>query len=328
MQIVTIRHRTIYRYGTAVELGDHELMVRPRATPDVRIIESNIRMSPLGSLRSGLDRFGNALEVASFSTPTKELVITSMFRVAHTYRTATELANEISLNHEDGLSSVDSVQIAEARRMCSDDPVGNLRRWAENTAAQRPGEDRFEMLRYMNERINDEFKYSHRDAKGTQSPTLTIESGSGTCRDFAYLMVEAARCLDIPARFVSGYLYDDALSEGAADILIGGRSTHAWAQVYLAGAGWVDFDPTNDLVGSRCLIPSAFVMQPTQALPVEGTYFGTVNDFIGMDVDVAFKSHPVANNLVYGPAMGEDAHNEFQEPELERDVQSYAGMAR
>jgi transglutaminase-like putative cysteine protease len=140
--------------------------------------------------------------------------------------------------------------------------------------------------------IKQKFCYAVREEAGVQPPRVTLELGSGSCRDFAVLMIEAARSLGLAARFVSGYLYDERLVDaqragGAnAELLVGGGSTHAWVQIYLPGAGWVEFDPTNALVGGENLIRVAVARDAWQAAPLVGTFAGTVEDFESMTVDV------------------------------------------
>ncbi len=137
----------------------------------------------------------------------------------------------------------------------------------------------------MMEAIKAEFDYNPRDEMGTQDPLVTLESGAGTCRDFALFHMEAARSLGLAARFVSGYLYDDArIGEGEGTV--GGGATHAWAQIYLPGAGWVEFDPTNALVGGRNLIRVAVARDPKQAIPLGGTFTGAPADYLGMTIQV------------------------------------------
>jgi transglutaminase-like putative cysteine protease len=117
----------------------------------------------------------------------------------------------------------------------------------------------------------------------------TLESRSGSCRDFALLMMETVRSLGLAARFVSGYLYDPAL-DGEEAQTIGAGATHAWVQVFLPGAGWVEYDPTNGSVGGHNLIRVAVARDPSQAMPLQGTYIGAPEDFLGMDVEVVVRS--------------------------------------
>ena len=135
--------------------------------------------------------------------------------------------------------------------------------------------------------IKEGFTYTRRSEHGTQDPVVTVRSGRGSCRDFALLMMEAVRSLGLAARFVSGYLYvpsRDGRREGAD--YVGGGSTHAWCQVYLPGAGWVEFDPTNGIIGNRDLIRVAVARDPSQAVPLSGTYAGSPDDELGMKVQV------------------------------------------
>jgi transglutaminase-like putative cysteine protease len=137
------------------------------------------------------------------------------------------------------------------------------------------------MLEAMTRAIRDEFAYEARDAVGTNSPVATLESGRGACRDFTLLMMEAARALGLAARFVTGYLYE-AGGEGT----VGGGATHAWVAVYVPGAGWVEFDPTNGLVAGENLIRVGATRTPEQAVPVGGGYVGKAEDFDSLAVDV------------------------------------------
>jgi transglutaminase-like putative cysteine protease len=145
------------------------------------------------------------------------------------------------------------------------------------------------MLVSMNEHIRNRFTYRGREEEGTQTPLATLKAGSGTCRDFALLMMEAARRLGVATRFVSGYLYDAALDSTAATGASGTQgagSTHAWLQAYLPGAGWVPFDPTNNLTGGSQLIRVGVARDPAQAAPVSGSWFGAADAYLGMQASV------------------------------------------
>jgi transglutaminase-like putative cysteine protease len=130
-------------------------------------------------------------------------------------------------------------------------------------------------------------QYQSRDDEGTQSPTETLDRGWGSCRDFAVLFVEAARSLGFGARIVSGYLYNpNQLNLGSTDA----GTTHAWAEVYIPGAGWISFDPTNRSVGGLNLIPVAVARDIRQAMPVTGSFVGITNALQGMSVEVSVTS--------------------------------------
>jgi transglutaminase-like putative cysteine protease len=138
------------------------------------------------------------------------------------------------------------------------------------------------MLRAMTRGIRDEIAYARRPEKGVQTPDETLHSRRGSCRDLAVLMMEGARSLGVASRFVSGYIYTPGRSG-----LVGGGATHAWMQAYLPGAGWIDFDPTNSIIGNRNLIRVAVAWAPEYVLPLWGTYIGPPGAFVSMDVDVS-----------------------------------------
>jgi transglutaminase-like putative cysteine protease len=137
----------------------------------------------------------------------------------------------------------------------------------------------------MTTAIKQQFKYAAREAEGVQTPLETLSLGTGSCRDFAVFMMEAARGLGLAARFVSGYLYDESLV-GAAGGMVGGGATHAWVQVFLPGAGWIEYDPTNALIGGRNLIRVAVTRDASQAVPLAGTFTGKTDDFVSINVEV------------------------------------------
>ncbi len=140
------------------------------------------------------------------------------------------------------------------------------------------------LLDSMTRGIKEEFVYIRRAERGVQSPAETLERRSGSCRDFAVLMIEAVRSLGLAARFVSGYIVP---ADGRPRVpVVGEGSTHGWVQAYLPGAGWIDFDPTNNIVGNRNLIRVAVAWDQHNALPLWGTFIGPAKAFLGMDVSV------------------------------------------
>ena len=170
----------------------------------------------------------------------------------------------------------------------SDDPDGHVGRWTRRFLRRDRSSGTREFLIDLTYGIERTFRHVRREEKGIQTPLQTLELESGSCRDLAMLMIEAVRSLGMAARFVSGYLHipdDDDESDG------GGGNTHAWAQVYLPGPGWVDFDPSNGIVGNRGLVRVAVVRDPRQAIPLHGTWTGFPSDYLGMKVEVAVTSN-------------------------------------
>jgi transglutaminase-like putative cysteine protease len=141
-----------------------------------------------------------------------------------------------------------------------------------------------DLLKTMNAALKPQIVYGERHAPGTQAPAETLETKTGACRDFAMALIEAARYLGFGARFVSGYLYDPDLDKGDATQAV--AATHTWAEIYLPGAGWIEYDPTDVLIGHETLIRVAVTRDPSQAIPISGSYAGSKEDFLGMDVAV------------------------------------------
>ena len=135
-------------------------------------------------------------------------------------------------------------------------------------------------------RSGSDFTYVARARKGhADAARRRLKLGSGTCRDFAVLMIEAVRALGFAARFVSGYLYGPERDRDSH--VGGGGSPMPGCRSICRGAGWVEFDPTNGIVGNRDLIRVAVARDPRQAVPLSGTWTGFPSDNLGMTVEVA-----------------------------------------
>ncbi|WP_227419450.1 transglutaminase-like domain-containing protein [Roseitranquillus sediminis] len=160
-----------------------------------------------------------------------------------------------------------------------------------------------EILDELGAAIHRGFTYGRREVRGVQSPAQTIALGTGTCRDFALLFIEAARLLGFAARFVTGYLYDPAANAEEDSGFSGGGSTHAWADVFVPGAGWVEFDPTNRIIAGHNLLRVATTRTPAKALPLSGTFCGTGAVFLGMEVSVAVERLDRSASPVSRPAV-------------------------
>jgi transglutaminase-like putative cysteine protease len=287
MTVLHVTHKTTYVYKKPVEFGEHRLMSRPRDSHDLRLLDTTLVIDPAPSaIRWIHDVFGNSIAIASFSGAAERLTFESGFRAEHfpTAEKALEVedyASKFPFNY----SAEDAMDLAHTRDLHYPDPEHKVDAWAKGILEKTEGGETLAVLVAITKEIKQQFKYTAREAPGVQSPLETLELGSGSCRDFAIFMMEAARSLGLAAQFVSGYLYDEKLI-GAASGLVGGGATHAWAQVFLPGAGWVELDPTNALVGGRNLIRVAVARDASQAAPLSGSYNGDPSDFVSMSVEV------------------------------------------
>jgi transglutaminase-like putative cysteine protease len=289
MTILSVSHKTVYRYSKPVRFGDHRMMLRPRDSHDLRLIDTALSIVPTATVRWLHDVFGNSIAIASFGdAESDELVFHSSFRAEHFPLPEPTHALELEAyarTYPFSYSVEDVPDLARAIERHYPDPEHVLDAWARRVVAEANTSDTAGILVAMTRAINREFEYLRREQMGTQTPAETLRRGSGTCRDFALFMMEAARCLGLAARFVTGYLYDASQAD-PANPLVGGGATHAWVQIYLPGAGWTEFDPTNALAGGRNLVRVGVTRDPAQAVPLSGTYVGAAADFLDMRIDV------------------------------------------
>ncbi len=282
MSCLTVSHSTVYRYREPVRLGEHRMMFRPRASHDLRLIDTRLVITPYPAhLRWLHDSFDNSVAVATFEGSTSELRFESTVTLEHFDSTLLEYPlEEQARTYPFSYSDEDFPNLVRALTPhYLNSEVGT---WALQFLDPSESTATMAMLRAMTRGIRDEFTYVRRTEKGVQTPDETLRSRRGSCRDLAVLMMEAARSLGIASRFVSGYIYTPE-----CDGLAGGGATHAWIQAYLPGGGWIDFDPTNSIIGNRNLIRVAVAWAPEHVLPLWGTYFGPPGAFIEMDVNVS-----------------------------------------
>lgn len=290
MSHLTVRHTTVYRYAEPVRLGEHRMMFRPRASHDLRLIGTSLAIAPRPiQLRWLHDPFDNSVAVATFDGATDELRFESRVTLEHFEYSPPEYpVEEYARTYPFRYSDEDFPNLE--RGLAPHFPSDGVSDWALQFLDLSEHTDTLKLLRAMTHGIREQFVYIRRREKGVQTPQQTLERRQGSCRDFAVLMMEGARSLGIAARFVSGYVFgpepgpDSSLPDGSG--VTGGGATHAWMQAYLPGAGWIDFDPTNSIIGNRNLIRVAVAWSPEHVLPLWGTYVGRPGAFLGMDVSV------------------------------------------
>ncbi len=280
MPVISIRHLTTYRYRKPVAFGEHRMMFRPLQAFDQRLIASSVTVSPEPELlRHMQDVSGACVGVARFDARADRLVFDSRVRLEHTVFTPFDLEQQAlppGLYHAE-----EHPELATSLHRPHQDG-GEVEQWARRFLPINGATPISAVLTAMTHAIRAEFAYALRLRGAPQSPAETLALRTGSCRDFAVLMMDAARSLGIAARFVSGYVYSASQKAGRT----GGGHTHAWVRAYVPGCGWVDFDPTNGIVGNLDLIRVAVVADPRLALPLWGSYDGEAEDYAGMDVEV------------------------------------------
>jgi transglutaminase-like putative cysteine protease len=282
MHLLTVRHVTTYRYSEPVRFGEHRMMFRPRESHDLRLVSTKLEILPRPSeIRWLHDVFDNSVAIATFDEAAPELRFDSTVTLEHIETALPDYSLEIGARTFPFLYSSDERPdlISALTRQYPGDDLGP---WTARFRSS-GSTSTMTLLHSMTRGIKEEFAYQRRSEKGVQSPGETLRRQSGSCRDFAVLMMEAVRSLGLAARFVSGYIFVPDMSPAAAT---GRGTTHGWMQAYLPGAGWVDFDPTNSIVGNRNLIRVAVAWDQRNALPLWGTFIGPAASFLGMDVDV------------------------------------------
>jgi transglutaminase-like putative cysteine protease len=289
MPLLTIHHKTEYRYAHPVAFGEHRIMLRPRDGHDLRMLSNSLEIAPPPmSLRWIHDVFGNSVAIATFDERAETLTFTSTSTVEHSPAeefalTADDAAYFYPFRYDDEEFS-DLVQYITPQY---GDPGGELTAWGLDFLDGEGPTPTYNILSGMTHGIRAQFTYRKRHEHGTQHPLDTLQTKSGTCRDYALFMIEALRRLGIAARFVSGYIFIPGdRAHGNVNGYVGGGNTHAWVQVYLPSAGWIEFDPTNGIVGTRDLVRVAVARDPRQAIPLHGSYLGSADAFVGMEVSI------------------------------------------
>ncbi|QND68998.1 transglutaminase family protein [Mesorhizobium loti] len=285
MPIFSVRHSTVYRYSRPVRFGEHRLIFRPRDSFDQRLLDHAMSIDPEPKeLRWIHDVFGNCVAVLDFKGAAKTLHFETAIRLDHTPQHAPDFRiDEAALSYPFSYESDEAADLSQTIMRHHPDEGDEIGKWARQFLSAGGQTETGTLLMTLCYAIHESFVYSRRTEPGTQPPLVTLHLRRGTCRDFALFMMEAVRSLGFAARFVTGYIYVPTRDKLEVR---GGGSTHAWCQVYLPGAGWVEFDPTNGIVGNRELIRVAVARHPRQAIPLSGSYSGSASSFLGMDVEV------------------------------------------
>ena len=281
--LLTIRHRTSYRYARPVWLQPHRMMLCPRGQHDLRLLTTELRCVPPAAIDWTQDVFGNLIATASFAESAQTLTIDSRMVVEHSAAawpvfTIAPSAHQFPFTYSDA----DIVDLGGMRLPHYPQAADRVGAWVAQFRGTGPT-DTLTLLKTINTAIATSLAYRVREEEGTQSPDETLDQGSGSCRDFATLFIEAVRHLGFGAHAVSGYLQPELPGDQHG-------TTHAWAEVYLPCAGWIPFDPTHGRMGGAGLIPVAVAGNIARIHPLRGSYLGAPEDFIDLQVEVTVET--------------------------------------
>lgn len=278
MHRIRIQHLTEYLFSAPVTFNPHRLLIRPREGHDVRIESSKLVISPAYSTKWQRDVFDNSLAVVSFKKPSDKLTISSEVVIQHFEQAPFDfMLEDYAINYPFNYADSERADLLAYQQLVFLNDQNAINNWLHQFNYL--GMNTFSMLMMLNQNISNQFRYQMREEPGVQSPAYTLEHRSGSCRDYATLLIEACRCLGLASRFVSGYLHAPATEEGHA-------STHAWVEIYLPGTGWKGFDPTSGEVTSSKHIAVAVARNPEAVPPISGSFLGLGSNIPTMHVDV------------------------------------------
>lgn len=286
MRRIQIHHLTHYQYAETVTLLPHTLHLRPRDGHDIRVQSSKLDISPEFRIHWKRDVYGNSVAVVDFLQAAKELSIASEL-VVEIYEDQTlnfvleDYARLFPFDYEPG----EQIDLAPYNNPVYKQDQAMVNEWIADVCNPADKVDTIAMLTRLNTNIANGHRYQVREEPGVQSPSQTLSSGTGSCRDFAALFIECCRHCGLASRFISGYVCNETAAPW-------NTATHAWAEVYLPGSGWRGFDPTSGLQVSGDHIAVAVHRHPEAIPPVSGSFVGTGNAQPKLTVEV--KVAPIA----------------------------------
>ena len=280
MQRLRIRHETTYDYPQPVTFGPWRLIMRPADSHALRVIEASLTFSPTGVTRWTSDAYGNSICVLEpQGAATRLSVVNDLLIDRFPNPLLPETRDDPRSTTPILYDPLDVAALSPYMLLATDDTEAQYVEWLKAVSVPH-GALALEQLQRINTAIHTQFSYGAREEEGVQSPAETVWLGRGTCRDFAWLMIESARRLGFAARFVTGYIYSPSASHQGAG------ATHAWCEVFLPGLGWVEFDPTNGLTESHDLIRVAATRTPEEASPMSGVVLGGARATMTVSVSV------------------------------------------
>jgi transglutaminase-like putative cysteine protease len=278
MERFKIIHRTYYNYSNSVILGTHNLLLRPRENHELRIENFMLNITPKSKILWHRDVEDNSVAIASFSNTTQQLLIESEVIIQQYNESPLDfMVSNYAINYPFKYEDNDKFILSAYMVLPNEETRQLLNNWIFNIYKINESVQTYTLLQRLTSYIYKNLTYKIREEAGVQSPSETLALGTGSCRDFAYLFMEAVKCLGFASRFVSGYLYAPLMS---ADV----GSTHAWAEVYLPGGGWKGFDPTIGNIVGKDHIPVAVSRLPDNISPISGSFSGVADSTLSVGV--------------------------------------------
>ncbi|HQS65578.1 MAG TPA: transglutaminase family protein [Sulfuricurvum sp.] len=281
MQRYKIIHRTYYNYSSSVILEPHTLLLRPREDHELRIESFGLKTTPSSTLNWHRDVEGNSVAIASFTAPTTQLLIESEVIIQQFNEDPLDfIVEDYAIDYPFVYQGDDPILLFPYLTLPDAKTTNVVNTWISNFWQQNENIQTYTLLQRIAKHINMTLSYRVREEPGVQTALETLSLGTGSCRDFALLFMEAMKCLGLASRFVSGYLHAPLMVQEVG-------STHAWAEVYLPGAGWKGFDPTiGDIVGSDHI--AVAVSRLAQCVPpIAGAYTGSAKSELDVGVWVS-----------------------------------------
>lgn len=281
MQRYKIIHRTYYNYSDDVTLGPHILLLRPREDHELRIESFILKTTPPASLLWHRDVEGNSVAVATFDIQTNQLVVESEVIIQQYNEAPLDfMVADYAVNYPFAYQGDDKILLSPYMALPEQEELNVLNSWLATFWQPSEKIQTYTLLQRLAAHIYQTFKYQVREEPGVQAARQTLSHGTGSCRDFAQLFIQAARCLGLASRFVSGYLHAPLMVDTVG-------STHAWAEVYLPGAGWKGFDPTIGKIAGTDHIAAAVARLPEAVPPIAGSFTGAAKSNLDVGVWVS-----------------------------------------
>lgn len=274
-----IEHSTRYTYRRPVAFGPHRLVLRPREGHDLHVESMSLDISPAHHLLWTHDIYNNSIAIVNFLEDAAQLDFQSTVVVRRSIHTTTSDSVKWNVPSPVAYSELEMPIVSAYQTLSYPDDRNGIDLWLDRFSEVARSHDAPSRVSSLCSIIYREIRYNRRFAKGVQSPAETIRLGSGSCRDLATLMMDAARSMGLAARFASGYLDCPASEAGLA-------SMHAWTEVYLPYWGWRGFDPTLGEAVSQKHITVGVSQHPRGVMPISGWFTSSGADYLNLVAQV------------------------------------------